>query len=117
MAFKPSLTTLPPEAWEPAAVAQLALIILLGAALLNLIERIILAIKVRMCYTQDTALSLRNNSKNINNPTKFPFLITTPSLLIKTNYLPFLITSLLLLNLSILRYQIHQSYKQTCFWK
>jgi hypothetical protein len=47
MSFQPSSTALPSEAWQPAAVAQLALIILVGAALLNLVERIILAIKVR----------------------------------------------------------------------
>jgi hypothetical protein len=47
MSFQPSSTALPSEGWQPAAVAQLALIILVGAALLNLVERIILAIKVR----------------------------------------------------------------------
>jgi hypothetical protein len=48
MSIRTSSTALPAEGWEPAAVARLALMILVGAALLNLIESIILAIKVRV---------------------------------------------------------------------
>ena len=40
------LAASPSEDWHPSAVARLALTILVLAALLNLIERIILALKV-----------------------------------------------------------------------
>lgn len=57
---------MPSERWQPAAVAQLALIILIGTALLNLVERIIVAIKVRLYIRMRKPLfSLEETKSNI----------------------------------------------------
>ncbi|KAG7668894.1 hypothetical protein Ndes2526B_g00609 [Nannochloris sp. 'desiccata'] len=76
MSFQSSSTTMPSERWQPAAVAQLALIILIGTALLNLVERIIVAIKVpdtseAQSDMQHEIAELKRQAKFLNNPDTF----------------------------------------------